>query len=201
VGKWAHLGERIAALKMDESFALRDFSTAEKDIVRMRSAIGMLKVSRFCRFAVRTLPSGGIRIYRTGTWGSWLGAGELSANIPPFMVGTHARKNQVIRPAISYHGFLWDSSLHRQEVQAVKQCSMKGCVFPAITELCRNHELAFAIGVSMEDSTLDHSDVFKPWDPARPYSLAQISYEPKIDKLEATLRFVNQHKNLDQRHK
>lgn len=202
VSKWRDLAIRVAGLRIDDSFDLPTFSHKERDIVTMRAALAMRKETTLVRISVRSLPSGGIRIIRSGTWSSisrGISYEQTTKHYPVLIV----RRRTCVRPPIFSLGLLGSAeSMHRDAVPAHARCCQKGCVFLAAEEgLCRAHARMFEFGMSMEDTTLDSADFFKPWDSTQPYTLVNIPYEPQIDHLEQTLRVITQHRNLSDRHK
>jgi len=67
-GKWLPLATRIAKLPVGESINLRDYPTDAPSRSRLRGGVGACAAGRMLKFSTQSLPMGGIRITRTGTW-------------------------------------------------------------------------------------------------------------------------------------
>jgi hypothetical protein len=68
-GKWQPLATKLAGLPVGRSFDLPDYPSDAASRSRLRGGVGAVAAGRMLRFSTRSLPTGGIRITRTGTWG------------------------------------------------------------------------------------------------------------------------------------
>lgn len=68
-GKWQPLATKLARLPVGGSFDLPDYPSDAASRSRLRGGVCASAAGRVLRFSTRSLPTGGIRITRTGTWG------------------------------------------------------------------------------------------------------------------------------------
>lgn len=68
-GKWQPLAIRLAGLPVGGSFDLPDYPSDSASRSRLRGGVSACAVGRMLKFSTRSLPTGGIRITRTGKWG------------------------------------------------------------------------------------------------------------------------------------
>jgi hypothetical protein len=68
-GKWQHLAAKLAGLPVGGSFDLPDYPSDAASRNRLRGGVSACAAGRMLKFSTRSLPTGGIRITRTGTWG------------------------------------------------------------------------------------------------------------------------------------
>jgi hypothetical protein len=68
-GKWQPLATKLAGLPVGGSFDLQDYPSDAASRSRLRGGVSACAAGRMLKFSTRSLPTGGIRITRTGTWG------------------------------------------------------------------------------------------------------------------------------------
>lgn len=68
-GKWQPLATKLAGLPVGGSFDLPDYPSDAASRSRLRGGVGACAAGRMLKFSTRSLPTGGIRVTRTGTWG------------------------------------------------------------------------------------------------------------------------------------
>ena len=68
-GKWQPLATKLAGLPVGGSLDLPDYPSDSAPRSRLRGGVSACAVGRMLKFSTRSLPTGGIRITRTGTWG------------------------------------------------------------------------------------------------------------------------------------
>lgn len=68
-GKWQPLAAKLAGLPIGRSFDLPDYPSDAASRSRLRGGVSACAAGRMLKFSTRSLPTGGIRITRTGTWG------------------------------------------------------------------------------------------------------------------------------------
>jgi hypothetical protein len=78
-GKWQPLAIRLAGLSVGGSFDLPDYPSDSASRSRLRGGVSACAAGRILKFSTRSLPTGGIRITRTGTWGNAVTKGGESA--------------------------------------------------------------------------------------------------------------------------
>ncbi|HUD54734.1 MAG TPA: hypothetical protein VMR02_05890 [Terracidiphilus sp.] len=78
-GKWQPLATKLAGLPVGGSFDLPDYPSDAASRSRLRGGVNGCAAGRMLKFSTRSLPTGGIRITRTGTWGEADTKGEASA--------------------------------------------------------------------------------------------------------------------------
>lgn len=79
-GALTAFAEGLAALKMDEWFDIPDYPNDGASVASFRARLGSYKQCSLVKFLVRSLPSGGIRVIRVGTW-----FGEVSDKVYPVL--------------------------------------------------------------------------------------------------------------------
>jgi hypothetical protein len=67
-GKWAPLATKLAKLPVGGFIDLPDYPSDTASRSRLRGGVGASAPGRMLRFSTQSLPAGGIRITRTGTW-------------------------------------------------------------------------------------------------------------------------------------
>jgi hypothetical protein len=90
-----------------------------------------------------------------------------------------------LRPGAFFLGFLFNSSLHWQNVPQQRHCESKACPFPAIyfgedSHLCRYHANFFVYSLSMTDSRLGWEDLHDSEDEDATLSVVQPWNDPII---------------------
>ena len=68
-GKWPPLAAKLARLPVDGHLDLPDYPNDQASRSRLRDGVSAAAAGRMLRFSTQSLPTGGIRITRTGTWG------------------------------------------------------------------------------------------------------------------------------------
>jgi hypothetical protein len=68
-GKWQSLATKLGRLQLGGYFDLPDYPSDAASRNRLRGGVCACAAGRMLRFSTRSLPTGGIRITRTGTWG------------------------------------------------------------------------------------------------------------------------------------
>jgi hypothetical protein len=68
-GKWQPLATKLAGLPVGGSFDLLDYPSDSASRSRLRGGVSACAAGRMLKFSTQSLPKGGIRITRTGTWG------------------------------------------------------------------------------------------------------------------------------------
>lgn len=68
-GKWQQLATKLAGLPVGGSFDLPDYPSDAASRSRLWGGVSACAAGRMLQFSTRSLPTGGIRIMRTGTWG------------------------------------------------------------------------------------------------------------------------------------
>jgi hypothetical protein len=68
-GKWQSLATKLAGLPVGGSFDLPDYSSAAASRSRLRGGVSACAAGRMLKFSTQSLPTGGIRVTRTGRWG------------------------------------------------------------------------------------------------------------------------------------
>jgi hypothetical protein len=69
-GKWSPLAAKIARLLVGGHLDLPDYPNDHGSRSRLRGGLSAAAAGRMLRFATQSLPTGGVRITRTGTWGT-----------------------------------------------------------------------------------------------------------------------------------
>lgn len=192
--------ERLAALPIDGHFDLLDYPHDVAAIRRLRNGIGMNRAALTVRFKIRTIPSGGIRLIRGGTWDSWACGTQYveTTTLHAFTAGTRS-KSKALRPAIFWLGYEYNPS---QRI-ARRACSEKACPFPAIHRgLCRHHKRYMKFPASLMGDGIEPQDL---WNPRNPHVQTPLyaDWQPRsIERLELSLKFdVGWHRKLDSRHR
>jgi len=67
-GKWAPLATKLAKLPVGGFIDLPDYPSDTASRNRLRGGVGASAPGRMLRFSTQSLPTGGIRITRRGTW-------------------------------------------------------------------------------------------------------------------------------------
>jgi hypothetical protein len=67
-GKWSPLAIKLAKLPVGGSLDLPDYPNDSAARNRLRGGLGASAAGRMVRFTTQSLPTGGIRITRIGTW-------------------------------------------------------------------------------------------------------------------------------------
>jgi hypothetical protein len=78
-GKWQPLATKLAGLPVGGSFDLPDYPSDAASRSRLRGGVSACGAGRMLKFSTQSLPLGGIRITRTGTWGKAVTKGGESA--------------------------------------------------------------------------------------------------------------------------
>jgi hypothetical protein len=68
-GKWQPWATKLAGLPIGGSFDLPDYPRDTPSRNRLRGGVSACAAGRMLKFSTRSLPTGGIRVTRTGTWG------------------------------------------------------------------------------------------------------------------------------------
>jgi len=68
-GKWPPLAAKLARLPVGGSFALPEYPSDAASRNRLRGGVSATAAGRLLLFSIHSLPTGGVRITRTGTWG------------------------------------------------------------------------------------------------------------------------------------
>ena len=68
-GKWPPLAAKLATLPVGGHLDLPDYPHDQASRNRLRGGVGATTAGRILRFSMQSLPTGGVRITRTGTWG------------------------------------------------------------------------------------------------------------------------------------
>jgi hypothetical protein len=68
-GKWSPLAIKLAKLPVGGFLDMPDYPTDSAARSRLRGGLGASAAGRMVQFTTQSLPTGGIRITRTGTWG------------------------------------------------------------------------------------------------------------------------------------
>jgi len=69
-GKWQPLATKLAKLAVGGSIDLLDYPSDAASRNRLRGGVSACAAGRKLKFSTQSLPMGGIRITRTGTWSS-----------------------------------------------------------------------------------------------------------------------------------
>jgi hypothetical protein len=194
---WGDLSARVAALEIDSSFELPDYPNSPRDVLKFRVGIGMTKAASHIRFLVRSLPDGGIRVIRVGTWASWAAnrAPELTEKQYPVLAtanmgrkGGYAKKRSM---ATTFFGFMSASVMHSRDVPQ-ERCSFKGCVFPPKENgTCFQHgERWFRYPSFLWRGHLDDKDVWELKNGNGHTPHFSVAYQGSADALEKSTRFT-----------
>jgi hypothetical protein len=68
-GKWPPLAAKLARLPVGGSLVLPEYPSDAASRNRLRGGVNATAAGRLLLFSIHSLPAGGIRITRTGTWG------------------------------------------------------------------------------------------------------------------------------------
>jgi hypothetical protein len=68
-GKWPPLAMKLARLPVGGHLDLPDYPNDQASRSRLRGGVSAAAAGRMLRFSTQSLPTGGVRITRTGTWG------------------------------------------------------------------------------------------------------------------------------------
>jgi hypothetical protein len=68
-GEWQPLATKLASLRVGGSIDLPDYPSDAASRSRLRGGVSASAAGRMLKFSTQSLPSGGIRIRRTRTWG------------------------------------------------------------------------------------------------------------------------------------
>lgn len=137
---WKAIARRIEELPLDGEIFLADIDRkSEAERAKLRCNIA---VHTMAKFAIRSQPSGGVKIIRVGTYGSYLRGIEAnhSDTHHPVLVQLAKKKNG---PGPIFLGLLWgtwDKPKEERE-ERVARCSEKSCVFPRMdgASVCSTH--------------------------------------------------------------
>jgi hypothetical protein len=75
-GKWPPLAAKLARLPVGGHLDLPDYPSDQASRNRLRGGVSATAAGRMLRFTTQSLPTGGVRITRTGTWGEADGGGH-----------------------------------------------------------------------------------------------------------------------------
>jgi hypothetical protein len=75
-GKWPPLAMKLARLPVGGHLDLPDYPNDQASRNRLRGGVSATTTGRMLRFTTQSLPTGGVRITRTGTWGAAEGSGR-----------------------------------------------------------------------------------------------------------------------------
>lgn len=138
-GDWRDYKEIRAALcdlRDGESFDLPDEPADEKSVRQLHAGLGI--TARTPHFLLRSLPTGGIRIIRTGTWG---GDRKEFYALHPQLVRVWAKPlNSIGSVFLGLLWGTWDVPIEERP-ERVPLCSEKACAFPRMNgaTVCRSH--------------------------------------------------------------
>ena len=68
-GKWPPLAVKLSRLPVGGHLDLPDYPNDQASRSRLRGGVSATTAGRMLRFSMQSLPTGGVRITRTGTWG------------------------------------------------------------------------------------------------------------------------------------
>jgi hypothetical protein len=68
-GKWTPLATKLAKLPVGRFIDLPNYPSDAASRSRLRGGVGGSVAGRMLQFSTQSLPTGGIRVIRTGTWG------------------------------------------------------------------------------------------------------------------------------------
>lgn len=132
---------KLCALAEGEYFDIPDWPNDERSAVKFRTGLGAMGP----HFIMRSLPAGGIRIIRAGSWGD--SKGDWMRRFP-VLTARKAVRDWSLTPGAAFLGLLWGSWDDLPEERRSK-CSVRGCPFPQITDrMCRQHLQFFDIPYS-----------------------------------------------------
>src|SRR5579872_1846503 len=140
---WKPYVEKIRALSPDEYL---DFPELTFPTTRVGSCLAMNDCS--IKFKMRSLPFGGMRIIRVGTWETYSTEGFESKKPWPILTGKRIAFHK--RPAIIWLG--QNFNVGRTVVVSQERCHVKGCAFPAFRgagNYCYQHNHFFDYNISM----------------------------------------------------
>lgn len=160
LGKWGAIAYAVSSLQPDAHLDIPDFPRGAANISRLRGGIRSTSAGRMLRFLVRSLPSGGVRIIRTGEYGSlWIGTeGSNSETRHPVLAHKIAARVTELRPGCFFLGLLWDTS--NPNYPSIPRCNEKACPYPATCgETCSRHQ---DDTVYFYDTRLDRVDMIAP---------------------------------------
>lgn len=200
--KWTTYAKRISELPVDGYFDVPGYSKAASEIRKMRSGISMCRAAYLVRFKIRSLPSGGVRIIRTGDWNSvTLGVEYFETpTVHPYLIGTRSVPSWR-RPPILWLGYSYNPS---KRPKGFSRCKQRGCPFPHIvgSTMCRHHVRFFAYKESLMGEHLDKTELWNPREPSAPWALYTDWQPVSIERLELSLKYeVGWSTKFDNRHK
>lgn len=203
--RWANYrqyGPVIAALPVDDYFEILNVPANPEDLKKFRA--GLQNAAGLHKIAMRSYPSGGVRIYKIGQWESaWAKTKEFKSEKGILLINKRQVHVRQQRASSFFLGFMdWEPSDER--LPQFPKCSFRGCPFPAICdELCRHHDSFFAHPISMTDNTVDRVSIMFSYEgdqSAREHQL-YAEFLVSTDSLEKSLkvqlkgRYDDSHKN------
>lgn len=204
---WTEYANRIAALRVGEWIRFENYPKDEKSREKFRCGVTSCSSCRNIRFSIRSLPSGGILVTRTGTYENMYGLRDEKIEAPEVMVRGKLPPHR--RPLIFFLGFLSGALLDRTPIVRPPKCKVRGCIMPtlrAVGDYCHHHNHFFDWDESMTWNGFDPQRLFNPRLPlhSQAYDLAAEFLTP-TDRLERTLIYETQssglHRMRDDRHK
>jgi hypothetical protein len=158
--RWRPIAEQIDSLPIDESVDFVEYPTDKMAVSKFRC--GVSAILPCLKFLVRTLPTGGLRAIKIGSWGSYSWGTEEFVSATPhpvLMVRQPGPNSQMLAPHSNlYLGRLAFSSMHTSDVPKNPRCVVKGCPFPAAPGVgnCNYHIRSYSMPFSLLGDTLDH---------------------------------------------
>jgi hypothetical protein len=141
-GKYASIRERLLTLQKDEGFDLPEYPSDEASRTLLTANLSSNARSSRIKFAIRSLPTGGVRVIYLGTRGTFGHGADVSTTKHPVLCyrGWNRVKPSGQAVGAFFLGLLygtWDTDSENR----IPRCSEKGCVFPQLEgfNICRQH--------------------------------------------------------------
>lgn len=87
---WKDYADKVGALQIDEYLDFPDYPRDEKSRMALRCGLQSCNATALIKFAIRSLPTGGVRIIRVGTWPTLGRDGERTDKVYPVLFNPRA---------------------------------------------------------------------------------------------------------------
>jgi hypothetical protein len=191
---------RIDELKPGEFIEIPD--VPNESYARSKFYCAIRATAGLWRVRMRSIPNGGVRIYKWGQWAS-ISNGFDEWDLPgqPLLLNKRQTFVRTQRPSSFYLGFMdWEPS--DAAFQRAVKCAVRGCVHPIHDggQHCYQHEHFWDYPMSMTDAAIDRREFWRPWNPHAPFELVNDVRPPATWALEKSLVFIGPNEYADNRH-
>jgi hypothetical protein len=177
--KWGPLAEQIAALPMDGILVLRDYPHGRAARAALNLGVGSTKTGRYLRFLIRQIPSGGVRIIRTGDHSCFIEGREGTQTDREYKSAYAAVIPNGLAPGALFLGMLWGTGCKRPNRS---RCEVKACPRDVYREgMCRFHRMFFATDSRGYRGSIDLRDIYPSEDGREPKLHTGMLYTDAFD--------------------